>query len=107
VQDQFVENVGDLVEVGQEVQARILEVDSAKGRISLSLRTPREERPEGAEGEAAPRSGGGAAPRGGDQRQRGGDQRPRRATAGGRGGSDKPSHGIRKGQVRFGIGIYC
>ncbi|GAQ84335.1 Mitochondrial translation elongation factor EF-Ts [Klebsormidium nitens] len=92
--DQFVENVGDLVEAGQEVQARILEVDVAKGRISLSMRTPREERPEPAEGAGAPRAERGAGPR----PQRGGDQRPRRAVAGGRGGSDKPSHGIRKGQ---------
>ena len=44
IQEGFVENVGDVVSEGQEVEVRILNIDAEKGRVGLSMRPPREER---------------------------------------------------------------
>lgn len=38
LQDGFVENVDDVVEVGQEVSVRVLSVDMERGKMSLSMR---------------------------------------------------------------------
>merc|ERR1712048_1305696 len=38
--DGFVEKVEDEVRIGQEVQVRVVRVDEAAGRISLSMRAP-------------------------------------------------------------------
>lgn len=46
--DQYVADVGDLFEVGQEVQVRLLSVDSKAGRLSLTMKQPGAEQPEAA-----------------------------------------------------------
>jgi len=44
--DGFVQNPNDVVHVGQIVKVRVVGVDAERGRLSLSLRTRREPRPE-------------------------------------------------------------
>jgi uncharacterized protein len=50
--DEFVKNPADVLKVGQRVQATVMEVDMARKRIALSLKTkvdltPRDQRPKG------------------------------------------------------------
>jgi len=42
IKDGYVEDVGEVVEVDQVVQVRVIEVDSDKGRLSLSMLSPKE-----------------------------------------------------------------
>lgn len=62
--DSFVENPNDVVKIGDQLAARVLEVDARRGRIGLSCKTPRSER-------IGPRSGN--------------DDRPQRSSQGSRG----------------------
>jgi small subunit ribosomal protein S1 len=55
----FVERVEDVVQVGQVVRVRVVEVDADRGRVSLSMREPR---PTSAQGPARERPAG-VAPR--------------------------------------------
>jgi len=85
-----VENVSDVVNVGDVVGVKVVEVDSVRGRIALTLiKDPKgnvvEQRPERPKGE-----GGDDRPRGGGDRNRsggGGGDRNRSGGGGGRGGS--------------------
>jgi len=56
----FVERVEDVVQVGQVVRVRIAEVDTERGRVSLSMREPR---PAGAPGAPRERPSAPATPR--------------------------------------------
>jgi len=47
----FVENVGEVVSEGQEVEVRVLNIDTEKNRVGLSMRPPREARETGETGE--------------------------------------------------------
>ncbi|MBQ6577160.1 MAG: polyribonucleotide nucleotidyltransferase [Bacteroidales bacterium] len=85
------ENVSDVLEVGQEVDVKLLEIDEKTGKMRLSMRalTPK---PEGyQEPQPRPRPGGNrnGGDRGGDRRgpDRGGDRR------GDRGGDRRPDRG--------------
>jgi len=74
--DEFVKNPADVVKVGQKVSATVMEIDMARKRIALSLKskvdlTPREQRPKGEAGTRDVKkftgagSGGSARPAGG------------------------------------------
>ena len=52
--DHFVNDPNEVVRVGQEVSARVLGVDRARRRISLSLRADRAPRVEGVDGKGVP-----------------------------------------------------
>jgi polyribonucleotide nucleotidyltransferase len=90
-----VENVGDVVNVGDTVGVKVVEVDSVRGRIALTLiRDPqgnpveqRPERPKGdRDGDRGPRSGGDRGGRGGDRGgNRGGGNRGGQGGGGNRG----------------------
>lgn len=75
IADQFVKNPADVLKVGQKVQATVLEVDLARNRISLSLKS----RPDLAARSGQPRQPGQAGPGGasGARPDRGGDFRRR------------------------------
>jgi uncharacterized protein len=58
IADTFVKNPADVLKVGQRVQATVMEVDTARKRISLSLKTNPEigpRAPRGSKSEASPR----------------------------------------------------
>ena len=61
--DRFVDNALEVLKVGQEVKARVIEVDEGRGRVALSLKT----------GESVPRAAG----------QNTGNPRPRNNNSGG------------------------
>ena len=83
--DRFVSNPADVVKVGQRVSVVVTEVDAARSRIGLSMKT----RPEKAS-RGVRESFSGGAPRS----RRGGDAgTPRRLSSGGRGGSSFGSLG--------------
>ncbi|MGI8540515.1 MAG: 30S ribosomal protein S1 [Rubrobacteraceae bacterium] len=96
--EHHVEESNEIVRSGDEVEARIIDVDAKRRRLSLSLRPPREEREQRTE-----ERGGASSER--PRRERddrgggGGSDRPRRDDRGG--GSDRPaqreSGGLRTG----------
>lgn len=49
-QNSFVENVADVVTVGQEVEVRVLETDASKGRFSLTMKAEQAAEEAGAPG---------------------------------------------------------
>lgn len=57
--DEFVSDPNEVVRIGQQVTAHVLQVDTGRGRISLSLKQPRAQPERGGRG----RGGGPAAPR--------------------------------------------
>lgn len=90
--DHHVEESSEIVRSGDEVEARIIDVDAKRRRLSLSLRPPREDRddrPPRREREEG--SGQGGAPRGERERPR----RDRDDRGGG--SSTPPSSGLRTG----------
>ncbi len=74
----YVKHIGDHLNIGDEVEVKLIEVDDKTGKLRLSRKILIEAPPEGAEGSKPP--GGPDRGRGGG---RGGDRRPER---GGRGG---------------------
>ncbi len=86
--DKYVGNVGDIVEMGQEIKVKVLLIDD-QGRIKLSRKAAMLEL-----GESDPepvntgggQGGGGGGYSGGGDRGRGGDRGPRRDGGGGGGG---------------------
>jgi polyribonucleotide nucleotidyltransferase len=91
-----VENVSDVVNVGDTVGVKVVEVDTVRGRIALALiRDPkgnpvelRPERPKG-DGDRGPRSGGSGGGRGGS----GGGSRGGQGGGGNRGGGSRGGQG--------------
>ena len=70
--DKFVKDPREVVRAGQVVKVRVVEVDEARKRIALSMKTPRTDEA----GAVRPASARGAGPGGGDSRgPRGGDSR--------------------------------
>ena len=64
--DRWVEDPREVVQVGQVVRVRVVEVDKARGRIGLSMRSDGgAERTDGAEGKRPHSAKGGQRPRGG------------------------------------------
>jgi polyribonucleotide nucleotidyltransferase len=96
-----VDTVEDVLERGQEIDVRVVEVDRERGRIGLRLAHDPEVDGKTAEelaavgtGDAGPRGGGGGRDRGGDRGGRGGDRGGRGRNGGGRdreprGGGDR------------------
>lgn len=71
------ENVEDVVNVGDQIQAKCVEYNAADGKTRLSLKQM-QERPEGMEDRPPRPHGGGGGHRGGGGGFRGGDRGPRR-----------------------------
>jgi uncharacterized protein len=69
--DKFVKDPREVVRAGQVVKVRVVEVDEARKRIALSMKTPRTD--EAGAARSAPARGAGSG--GGDSRGRGGDSR--------------------------------
>jgi polyribonucleotide nucleotidyltransferase len=81
--DKYVERVGDVVEMGQEIKVKVLLIDD-QGRIKLSRKAAMQELGESdPEPVGAPAGGEGG---GGQRDDRGGDRPPRREGGGGGGG---------------------
>ncbi|MGQ9927592.1 MAG: polyribonucleotide nucleotidyltransferase [Chloroflexaceae bacterium] len=82
--EQRVENVEDVVQLGDEINVMVIDIDPSTGKISLSRRavltgeSPEERKAAG----AAPRSGGPRPDRGGPSRDGGDRPRPRRRDEG-------------------------
>ncbi|MEA2247391.1 MAG: polyribonucleotide nucleotidyltransferase, partial [Solirubrobacteraceae bacterium] len=97
---QRVETVEEILEKGQELEVRVVEVDRERGRIGLRLADDPEVAGKDASelagvgtGDRGPRGGGDRGPRGGGDRGRGGrDRGPR----GGGGGRDRERGGPRR-----------
>jgi polyribonucleotide nucleotidyltransferase len=83
------ETVEEVLERGQELQVRVVEVDRERGRIGLRLADDPEVEGKTAE-ELATVGSGDRGPRGGGDR---GDRGPRRDGGGGRGGRDRNGGG--------------
>ncbi len=99
---QFVEDPRNVVNPGEQVQVKVLSVDTDKNQISLTMLL--EERPQPQRRERAERPDGARA-RGGrpadrPDRDRGGDQRAARGGRSGRGGRGDRPHGGGKGKPR-------
>jgi uncharacterized protein len=95
--DNFVKDPADIVKVAQRVMVTVIEVDTDRKRIALSMkskpdltpRTPGQQRPAG--------GGGGGRPQGGNQRQGGGFNRNSGGNSGG-GGMDWFTAALSKGK---------
>ena len=91
--DHHVETPDEIVRSGDEVEARIIDVDAKRRRLSLSLRPKKEDREE--QGDRGEQNGESATQRGSEQRpEGGGERRPRReredrSDRGDRGGRDR------------------
>ncbi|HPU53135.1 MAG TPA: Tex family protein, partial [Burkholderiaceae bacterium] len=79
--DKFVKDPREVVRAGQVVKVRVVEVDEARKRIALSMKTPRSDEAGGARGAADGSRSGGAREPGSRQAARGG---PRNDRAGSR-----------------------
>jgi ribosomal protein S1 len=101
LKDGFVEKVEDVVKPGDPVTVRIKDVDQNQGRISLSMRPPRQERERAP---ARPREGGeeqARRPRAERPAEGGADEMPQATLEGGESGDDQRPRSERLRQERF------